>query len=184
MTVIARDAVASDHLVYAWPFPIGPECEVSCADDEQVVMCPAWLVGDRLGPGRHRWRTPDPTRPVSRVLRADRAGRGLVRHDDDVPDPDDRAARPAARDRLAAGALRRSGAADRAVRRPAVRPRQRRHPAQRVAQRRAHARAAAHPARRDGRDAARGHRSGMLAGHRRGARRLQPDRRARCSASS
>jgi hypothetical protein len=64
MTVLARDAVASDHLVYAWPFPIGPECEVSCADDEQVVMCPAWLVGDRLGPGRHRWRTPDPTRPV------------------------------------------------------------------------------------------------------------------------
>ena len=64
MTVIARDAVASDHLVYAWPFPIGPECEVSCSDDEQVVMCPAWMVGDRLGPGRHRWRTPDPTRPV------------------------------------------------------------------------------------------------------------------------
>jgi hypothetical protein len=65
MTVIARDAVASDHLVYAWPFPLGPECEVSCADDEQVVMCPAWLVGDRLGPGRHLWRTPDPSRPVS-----------------------------------------------------------------------------------------------------------------------
>jgi hypothetical protein len=65
MTVIARDAVASDHLVYAWPFPIGPECEVSCSDDEQVVMCPAWMVGDRLGPGRHRWRTPDPTRPVA-----------------------------------------------------------------------------------------------------------------------
>jgi len=64
MTVIARDQVASDHLVYAWPFPIGPECEVSCSDDEQVVMCPAWMVGDRLGPGRHRWRTPDPTRPV------------------------------------------------------------------------------------------------------------------------
>jgi hypothetical protein len=65
MTVIARDAVASDHLVYAWPFPIGPECEVTCSEDEQVVMCPAWLVGDRLGPGRHVWRTPDPTRPVS-----------------------------------------------------------------------------------------------------------------------
>jgi hypothetical protein len=65
MTAIARDAVASDHLVYAWPFPIGPECEVTCAEDEQVVMCPAWLVGDRLGPGRHMWRTPDPTRPVS-----------------------------------------------------------------------------------------------------------------------
>ena len=65
MTVIARDAVAADHLVYAWPFPIGPECEVKCADDDSVVMCPAWLVGDRLGPGRHVWRTPDPTRPVS-----------------------------------------------------------------------------------------------------------------------
>ncbi|MDB4956902.1 MAG: hypothetical protein JWO36_4471 [Myxococcales bacterium] len=66
MPVIARDTVASDHLVYAWPFPIGPEeYEVSCADDEQVVMCPAWMVGDRLGPGRHRWRTADPTRPVS-----------------------------------------------------------------------------------------------------------------------
>src|SRR6185295_14295211 len=65
MTVIARDAVASDHLVYAWPFPLGPECEVSCSDDEQVVMCPSWLVGDRLGPGRHRWRTPDPMRPVA-----------------------------------------------------------------------------------------------------------------------
>jgi hypothetical protein len=64
MTAIARDAVASDHLVYAWPFPIGPECDVTCAEDEQVVMCPAWLVGDRLGPGHHRWRTPDPTRPV------------------------------------------------------------------------------------------------------------------------
>src|SRR5688500_20282226 len=65
MTVIARDGVASDHLVYAWPFPIRPECEVTCTDDEQVVMCPAFLVGDRLGPGRHRWRTPDPMRPVS-----------------------------------------------------------------------------------------------------------------------
>src|SRR5688500_15026334 len=65
MTVIARDAVASDHLVYAWPFPLGPECEVACGEQEQVVMCPAWMVGDRLGPGRHHWRTPDPMRPVS-----------------------------------------------------------------------------------------------------------------------
>src|SRR3954464_13242503 len=68
MTAIARDAVASDHLVYAWPFPIGPECDVACADDELVVMCPAWLVGDRLGPGRHRWRPPAPTRPVAAVF--------------------------------------------------------------------------------------------------------------------
>jgi hypothetical protein len=66
MPVIARDAVASDHLVYAWPFPIGPEeYEVSCSDDEVVVMCPAWMVGDRLGAGRHRWRSPDPMRPAS-----------------------------------------------------------------------------------------------------------------------
>jgi hypothetical protein len=65
-SVIARDAVAADHLVYAWPFPIGPDdYEVSCAEDELVVMCPSWTVGDRLGPGRHRWRTPDPMRPVS-----------------------------------------------------------------------------------------------------------------------
>jgi hypothetical protein len=65
MPVIARDAVASDHLVYAWPLPIGPEeHEIACADDEQVVMCPGWLVSERLGPGRHRWRTPDPTRPT------------------------------------------------------------------------------------------------------------------------
>ena len=65
MAVIARDNVAADSLVYAWPFPIGPECEVSCASDEQVIMCPAWVVGDRLGPGRHVYRTPDPSRPVS-----------------------------------------------------------------------------------------------------------------------
>src|SRR5262249_30252928 len=49
-----------------WPFPIGPEeYEVSCSDDEQVVMCPAWTVGQLLGPGRHRYRTPDPRFPVS-----------------------------------------------------------------------------------------------------------------------
>ena len=65
MPVIARDSVASDHLVYAWPFPIGPEeHEVVCADDEQVVMCPAWVVGNLLNTGRHRWRTSDPMRPV------------------------------------------------------------------------------------------------------------------------
>lgn len=65
MTAIARDAVAATQLVYAWPFPIGPECAVACGEDEYVVMCPAWLVGDRLGPGHHHWRTPDPTRPSS-----------------------------------------------------------------------------------------------------------------------
>lgn len=65
MPVIVRDQVASTHLVYAWPFPIGPEpVEVSCADDEIVVMCPAWVVGQPLGPGRHSWRTPDPSKPT------------------------------------------------------------------------------------------------------------------------
>ncbi len=64
MAVIVRDQVASTQLVYAWPFAIGPEpVEVSCAEDEVVVMCPAWTVGQPLGPGRHTWRTPDPSRP-------------------------------------------------------------------------------------------------------------------------
>lgn len=66
MAVIARDSVASDQLVYAWPFPIGPEpIEVSCGAEEIVVMCPAWAIGDRLGPGRHQWRTPDPAKPTN-----------------------------------------------------------------------------------------------------------------------
>lgn len=64
--VIARDASAEDQLVYAWPFPIGPEpIEVGCSADEIVVMCPAWAVADRLGPGRHRWRSPDPSKPTN-----------------------------------------------------------------------------------------------------------------------
>ena len=65
MPVIARDAFAAGNLGDAWPFPIGPECEVACGDEEHVVMCPAWTVGDRLGPGRHLWRSPDPSRPVA-----------------------------------------------------------------------------------------------------------------------
>jgi hypothetical protein len=97
MSVIARDAVASDHLVYAWPFPIGPECDVSCGDDEQVVMCPAWIVGDRLGPGRHHSRGSDATGVG--VLRFDVAGRSGVRHGDDVHDPDDGSAGATARER-------------------------------------------------------------------------------------
>jgi len=184
MTVIARDAVASDHLVYAWPFPIGPECEVSCSEDEQVVMCPAWMVGDRLGPGRHRWAHAGSDAPGHRVLRADRAGRSLVRHVDRVHDPVDRSADPAARERLASSSLRRPRPAGRPVRRPPVRLGQRRCPAQRLAQHRAHARAPAHAPRGDGRDAVRGHRSGHAAGHRRGAGRVQPDRRCGVRPSS
>ena len=64
--MIARDTVAADQLVYAWPFPIGPEqIEVTCGNEEVVVMCPSWVIGDRLGPGRHRWRTPDPAKPTN-----------------------------------------------------------------------------------------------------------------------
>lgn len=63
--VVARDSGAADHLVYPWPYPLGAQIEVSCADGEVAVMCPAWAVGDRLGPGRHSWRSPDPTKPVS-----------------------------------------------------------------------------------------------------------------------
>ena len=66
MSVIARDTVASDHLVYAWPFPIGPEeYEVACAEDEQVVICPSWVVGGMFGPGRHRYRSPNPMQPTA-----------------------------------------------------------------------------------------------------------------------
>ncbi|HEX4451053.1 MAG TPA: hypothetical protein VH143_09300 [Kofleriaceae bacterium] len=66
MSVIARDTVAADHLVYAWPFPIGPdEYEVACAEDEQVVMCPSWVVGGLFGPGRHRYRSPNPMQPTA-----------------------------------------------------------------------------------------------------------------------
>jgi hypothetical protein len=65
MATIARDAVASDQLVYAYPHPIDGQADVSCGDDEIVVMCPAWTVGDKLGPGRHAWRTPAPGKPTS-----------------------------------------------------------------------------------------------------------------------
>ncbi|HTJ42670.1 MAG TPA: hypothetical protein VL463_11280 [Kofleriaceae bacterium] len=64
MPVIARDAVASDQLVYAYPYPIDGQAEVSCGSDEVVVMCPAWQVGDMLQPGRHAWRTPQPGKPT------------------------------------------------------------------------------------------------------------------------
>ena len=63
--VVARDAVAADQLVYPWPYPLGSAIEVACADGEVAVMCPAWAVGDRLGPGRHNWQSPDPSKPVS-----------------------------------------------------------------------------------------------------------------------
>jgi hypothetical protein len=66
MAIIARDAVAADQLVYAYPYQIdGSSADVSCREDEVVVMCPAWQVGDKLGPGRHAWRTPTPGKPTN-----------------------------------------------------------------------------------------------------------------------
>ena len=65
MAIIARDAVAADQLVYAYPYPIDGSADVSCREDEVVVMCPAWQVGDKLGPGRHAWRTPAPGKPTN-----------------------------------------------------------------------------------------------------------------------
>jgi hypothetical protein len=65
MAIIARDAVAADQLVYAYPFPIDGQADVSCREDEVVVMCPAWQVGDTLRPGRHAWRTPQPGKPTN-----------------------------------------------------------------------------------------------------------------------
>ena len=63
--VVARDAAAATQLVYPWPFPLGSAMEISCNADEVAVMCPAWAVGDRLGPGRHNWQSPEPSKPVS-----------------------------------------------------------------------------------------------------------------------
>jgi hypothetical protein len=62
--VIARDSVATDQLVFVWPYPISGGADVACNEDEVVVMCPAWTVGDKLGPGRHAWRSPDPSKPA------------------------------------------------------------------------------------------------------------------------
>lgn len=63
---IARNASASDHLVHGWSLgTIGDDIEIACAADEAVVMCPSFTVGETLGPGQHRWRNPDLTRPAA-----------------------------------------------------------------------------------------------------------------------
>jgi hypothetical protein len=63
--MIARDAVAADQLVYAYPYSVGPAVDVSCGTDEVVVLCPAWAVGGMLGPGRHQWQSPEPGKPLA-----------------------------------------------------------------------------------------------------------------------
>ncbi|MEZ4367535.1 MAG: hypothetical protein R2939_14850 [Kofleriaceae bacterium] len=63
---IARDSAAADHLVHGWSLgTVADDIEITCADDEQVVLCPAWAVGERLGPGTHTWRNPDLSRPAA-----------------------------------------------------------------------------------------------------------------------
>jgi len=62
--VVARDSVASDHLVYPWPYPLGSMVELACGEDEVAVVCPAWAVATNLGPGRHTYHSPDPSRPT------------------------------------------------------------------------------------------------------------------------
>lgn len=63
--MIARDAVAADQLVYAYPYAVGPAVDVSCGSDEIVVLCPAWAVGGMLGPGRHQYQSPEPGKPLA-----------------------------------------------------------------------------------------------------------------------
>jgi hypothetical protein len=54
--VVARDSVCADHLVYPWPYQVGASV---------AVMCPAWAVAANLGPGRHTWQSPDPSKPTA-----------------------------------------------------------------------------------------------------------------------
>ncbi|MBK9033813.1 MAG: hypothetical protein IPL61_21525 [Myxococcales bacterium] len=63
--MVVRDAVAADQLVYAYPYAVGPVVDVSCGADEVVVLCPAWAVGGLLGPGRHQWQSPEPSKPLA-----------------------------------------------------------------------------------------------------------------------
>jgi hypothetical protein len=63
--LVARDAAAADQLVYPYPFPLGPAIDVSCSNDEVVVLCPAWAVNGLLGPGRHQWQSPEPGKPLA-----------------------------------------------------------------------------------------------------------------------
>lgn len=66
MRCLARELSALEHLICAQPVAVGADdYEVACSQDEQVVMCPAWAVGGILGPGRHRWRSPEPQFPAT-----------------------------------------------------------------------------------------------------------------------
>ena len=63
--VITRDPTAANDVVYPWPFSLGADpVELNCGNEEVAVLCPAWTVGDKLGPGRHTWRNPIPQQPA------------------------------------------------------------------------------------------------------------------------
>ena len=63
--VITRDPTAANDVVYPWPFALGTDpVELACGNEEVAVLCPAWTVGDKLGPGRHMWRNPIPQQPA------------------------------------------------------------------------------------------------------------------------
>ncbi len=51
--VIARGPSAAGQLVFLWPEPIPWGTELRCGDEEVVVVCPDWEVGEQLGPGSH-----------------------------------------------------------------------------------------------------------------------------------
>ncbi|WP_428267833.1 hypothetical protein [Haliangium sp.] len=60
--VIARDPSQAQQLVVAWPDPVPWGAEMVCSDDEVVVICPEWSVGEQLGPGgRHTVSPPNPS---------------------------------------------------------------------------------------------------------------------------
>lgn len=63
--VVARAPSMAEQLVCAWPDPVPWGAELVCGEDEVAVICPDWLIGEQLGPGRHKIT---PQSPSSYVL--------------------------------------------------------------------------------------------------------------------
>lgn len=64
MSVVARDQSTADKLVFVWPEPVSWGVELSCTEDEVAVICPDWIVGEQLGPGRHTVNLPSPANHI------------------------------------------------------------------------------------------------------------------------